>query len=319
MTDRLTVNQETVNQKSAAAAELRDEILRLKAERKAIIVAHNYQRDEVQAIADLVGDSFALARHCAATEAEVIVFCGVHFMAESAKILAPDKTVLLPEIDAGCPMADMVDEFALRAWKEEHPGVAVVCYINSSAAVKAASDICCTSSNAVAVVRSLAEPEVLFIPDCNLGQYVALQVPEKKIHLWDGYCITHHRVKSSDVTAARLAHPDALLLAHPETQPEVWRQADFVGSTKQIIDYAAQSPATKFLIGTEMGVFWKLRQNNPEKTFYLLAPGLICPNMKKTNLTSVRDALAKNQYVIETTPEVSAGARSALTRMLAIQ
>lgn len=309
----------TESQQQEAIAELQAEILRLKAGRDAIIVAHNYQRDEVQDIADLVGDSFALARYCAGSPASTIVFCGVHFMAESAKILSPEKTVLLPERDAGCPMADMADADALRAWKKNHPGAAVVCYINSSAAVKAESDICCTSSNAIAVVRSLAEQDILFVPDQNLGQYVARQVPEKTIHLWDGYCITHHRVQASDVAAARQAHPDALLLAHPETRPEIWQQADFVGSTKQIIDYAAQSPATKFLIGTEMGVFWKLRQNNPDKLFYLLAPGLVCPNMKKTTLSSVRDALLKNQYQIETTPEVSIGARAALVRMLAVQ
>lgn len=300
-------------------AALIEEILKLKAERQALIVAHNYQRDEVQAIADIVGDSFALARYCADSAAPVIVFCGVHFMAESAKILSPEKTVLLPERGAGCPMADMVDEQALREWKAEHPGVAVVCYINSSAAVKAECDICCTSSNAVAVIRSLDAEEILFVPDQNLGQYVARQVPEKRIHLWPGYCITHHRVTSKDVEAARRAHPDALLLAHPETQPEIWQQADFVGSTKQIIEYASQSPADKFLIGTEMGIFWKLRENNPEKTFYLLAPGLVCPNMKKTTLQSIRDALALNQYVIEVDAEVSAAARTSLTRMLEVK
>jgi len=297
---------------------LRAEILRLKAERDAIIVAHNYQRDEVQAIADAVGDSFALARLCASARQAVIVFCGVHFMAESAKILSPEKTVLLPESGAGCPMADMAGADDLRAWKQEHPAAAVVCYINSSAAVKAESDICCTSSNAVAVVRSLAEQEVLFVPDQNLGQYVALQVPEKKIHLWPGYCITHHRLTTGDVAAARQAVPGALLLVHPETRPEIWQQADFVGSTKQIIDFAAQSPASQFIIGTEMGVFWKLRQNSPGKSFYLLAPGLVCPNMKRTTLTSVRDALAKNQNIIEPAKEVSAAAKTALTRMLAI-
>jgi len=296
-----------------------DEILHLKAERDAIIVAHNYQRDEIQALADVVGDSFALAHHCADAKASTIVFCGVHFMAESAKILSPEKTVLLPERGAGCPMADMVDDEALRAWKAEHPGIPVVCYINSSAAVKAECDICCTSSNAVAVIRSLDADEYLFVPDQNLGQFVAEQVPEKKIHLWPGYCITHHRVKPEDVTAARRAHPDALLLAHPETQPEIWRQADFVGSTKQIIEFAAQSPAQKFLIGTEMGIFWKLRQNNPDKSFFLLAPGLVCPNMKKTTLRSVRDALAKNQYNIEVDPVVSAAARTSLVRMLEVK
>ena len=288
-------------------------------ERDALIVAHNYQREEIQSIADMVGDSFALARYCATATAATIVFCGVHFMAESAKILAPDKTVLLPEPDAGCPMADMVDEVALRAWKAEHPGVPVVCYINSSAAVKAESTICCTSSNALAVVRSLPEPEILFIPDCNLGQYIAGKLPEKKINLWPGYCITHHRVRAGDVAAARQAHPDALLLAHPECRPEVWEQADFVGSTKQIIDYARTSPAQKFLIGTEMGVFWTLQRENPAKTFFLLAPGMICPNMKKTTLASVEQALAEMKYAVEVPADVAAAARGALTRMLAIQ
>ena len=298
---------------------LREEVLRLKKEKGAVLVAHNYQRDEVQEVADLVGDSLALARFCAASPSQVIVFCGVHFMAESAKVMSPDKTVLLPERDAGCPMADMVDEFALRAWKDEHPGIAVVGYINSSAAVKAECDIICTSSNAVAVVRSLDAKEYLFLPDCNLGQYVSEQVPEKKATLWEGFCITHHRVRPADVAAARAAHPDALLLAHPETQPDIWRQADFVGSTKQIIDYAAASPAQKFLIGTEMGVMWKLRKDNPDKTFYLLAPGMVCPNMKKITLRSVRDALAETKYRIEVPEDVAAGARRALDRMFAVR
>jgi quinolinate synthase len=293
-------------------------ILRLKAERDALIVAHHYQRDEVQQIADFVGDSFALARICAESKASTLVFCGVHFMAESAKILSPEKTVLLPERDAGCPMADMVDEVSLRAWKQEHPGVPVVCYINSSAAVKAESTICCTSSNAVAVVRSLAEPQLLFIPDCNLGQYVASQVPEKKIYFWKGYCRTHHRVRTDDVAAARAAQPGALLLMHPECRPEVLLQADFIGSTKQIIDYAKKSPAKKFLIGTEMGVFWQLRQDNPDKTFYLLAPCLICPNMKKTTLDSIERALTDMRYPVEVPDAIASAARVALQRMLAI-
>jgi quinolinate synthase len=298
---------------------LREEVLALKQETGAVLVAHNYQRDEVQDVADLVGDSLALARFCATSERQLIVFCGVHFMAESAKVLSPGKTVLLPEIDAGCPMADMVDEEGLRAWKAGHPGVAVVAYINSSAAVKAESDIICTSSNAIAVVRSLGAKEILFLPDCNLGQYVAEQVPEVKVDLWPGFCITHHRVRPEDLEAARRAHPDALLLAHPETQPYVWKQADFVGSTKQIIDYAAASPAKKFLIGTEMGVMWKLRKDSPDKTFYLLAPGMVCPNMKKITLRSVRDAMAEMKYRIEVPAAVADGARRALERMLAVR
>ena len=298
---------------------LREEVLRLRETTGAVIVAHNYQRDEVQEVADLVGDSLALARFCAASPKTLVVFCGVHFMAESAKVMSPDTTVLLPEIDAGCPMADMVDEDGLRAWKAGHPGVAVVAYINSSAAVKAESDIICTSSNALAVVRSLGAKEILFLPDCNLGAYVAQQIPDVKVHLWPGFCITHNRVSLADLEAAKHAHPDALLLAHPETQPEIWRQADFVGSTKQIIDYAAASPAKKFLIGTEMGVLWKLRKDSPDKTFYLLAPGMVCPNMKKITLRSVRDALAETKYRIEVPGAVADGARRALERMLAVR
>jgi quinolinate synthase len=300
------------------AAEQIERIRELKVRRDALIVAHNYQRDEVQAIADIVGDSFALARACQASDKSTIVFCGVHFMAESAKILSPGKTVLLPEAEAGCPMADMVDEDALRTWKQDHPGIPVVCYINSSAAVKAESTICCTSSNAVAVVRSLGTPEVLFIPDCNLGQYIATKLPDIKIHFWPGYCITHHRVRSGDVELARKAHPDALLLAHPECRPEVWQQADFVGSTKQIIDFARQSPAREFLIGTEMGVFWRLQHDNPDKTFYLLHPGMVCPNMKRTTLRSIERSLTELIYQIEVPEKVASVARIALVKMLAI-
>jgi quinolinate synthase len=308
-----------LGQPTGNADDLVAAIQKLKIQRDAIIVAHNYQREEVQDIADIVGDSFALARYCAAAKASTIVFCGVHFMAESAKILSPEKTVLLPEIDAGCPMADMVDEDALRDWKREHSGVPIVCYINSSAAVKAECSISCTSSNAVAVVRSFAEPEILFVPDRNLGQYVASRVPEKHIFLWQGYCITHHRVRASEVLAARQAHPEALVLVHPECQPEVWQQADFVGSTKQIIDFAAKSQVREFLIGTEMGVLWKLRKDNPDKRFFLLATGLLCPNMKKTTLHSVYLALAEMRHQIEVPADIAERARITLTRMLAIQ
>lgn len=295
-----------------------NEIKRLKKERNAVIVAHNYQIDEVQDLADVVGDSFKLSQYCASTNADVVVFCGVHFMAESAKILSPEKTVLLPEIDAGCPMADMVTADALREEKKKYPEAAVVCYINSSAEVKAESDICCTSSNALKVVRSVPNREILFVPDQNLGSYIAKQVPEKTIHLWKGFCVTHHRVRSADVEKAKSIHPDALLLAHPECRPEVVEMADFVGSTAQIIDYAAKSSHHKFIIGTEMGVMHKLKKDSPDKTFYLLTQGMVCPNMKKTSVESVYRALKEMRHVIELDRDVAEGARKALEAMLAV-
>ena len=299
--------------------QLKDDILKLKKERNATIVAHNYQVDDVQEISDLVGDSFALAKYCASSPADVIVFCGVHFMAESAKILSPDKTVLLPEKDAGCPMADMVTAEGLREEKKRHPDAAVVCYINSNADVKAESDICCTSSNAVKVIRSVKQKRIIFTPDQNLGQYVARQVPEKEIILWKGYCATHHKIKAAEVEKIKKLHPDAVLLVHPECKPEIWELADFTGSTKQIIDYAIKSNEKKFIIGTEMGVLCKLRKDNPQKEFYLMAPGLVCPNMKKTSLESVYNSLKEMKYNIELDEEIRLKAKSCLDRMLEIE
>lgn len=296
--------------------ELIEKIQALKKERNAVIVAHNYQVDDVQEVADIVGDSFALSKYCASGNADVIVFCGVHFMAESAKILSPEKTVLLPEKDAGCPMADMVTADALRREKEKYKDAAVVCYINSSAEVKAECDVCCTSSNALKVVGSLKEKDILFVPDQNLGSYIAAKLPEKNFILWKGFCATHHRIKKDEVIKIREMHPDALVLVHPECRPEVVEMADFVGSTKQIIDYANSSPHQKFIIGTEMGVLYKLKKDNPGKTFYLLSPGLICPNMKKTSLESVYNALNEMKYEINVDPQISAKARKTLDRML---
>jgi len=294
------------------------EIGRMKKERDAVIVAHSYQIGEVQEIADLVGDSFALARYCAKSPAATIVFCGVHFMAESAKILSPEKTVLLPEIHAGCPMADMVTAETLQKRKAELPGVKVVCYINTSAEVKAECDVCCTSSNAVDVIRSISEKDILFVPDRNLGSWVAKQVPEKNIILWDGYCITHHRIRKEEVLKMRELHPDAILLVHPECKEEIVVLADFVGSTKQIIDYAKNSPAEKFIIGTEMGVLHQLQKDSPGKKFYLMSPGLICPNMKKTTLTSVYEALRDGKYDITVPEDIRLKAKVCLDRMLVL-
>ena len=215
-------------------------------------------------------------------------------------------------------MADMVTAEALREAKLQHPGAAVVCYINSTAEVKAECDICCTSSNALNVIRSLEQKDILFVPDCNLGSYVAKQVPEKNIILWKGFCATHHRIKKEDVIKVRELHPDALLLVHPECRPEVVELADYVGSTKQIIDYASASDVSKFIIGTEMGVLYKLKKDNPGKQFYLLSTGLVCPNMKKTSLKSVYEALRDMKNNIELDETVAEKARIPLDRMLQI-
>ncbi|MCX7922446.1 MAG: quinolinate synthase NadA [Clostridia bacterium] len=299
--------------------EMIKKIIELKEKRKAVIVAHNYQIDNVQEIADVVGDSFALSKYCASNDAKVIVFCGVHFMAESAKILSPEKTVLLPEIDAGCPMADMVTAEALREEKKKYPGAAVVCYINSSAEVKAETDICCTSSNAINVVKAVEEKDVMFVPDMNLGSYVAKMVPEKNVILWKGFCVTHHKIKTDEVKKIKELHPDALLLVHPECRPEIVELADFAGSTKQIIDFANESNNKKFIIGTEMGVLYKLKNNNPDKTFYLMSQGLVCPNMKKTTLKSVYDSLNEMKNVIELDEDIRIRAKKSLDRMLEIK
>ncbi|MDQ2087509.1 quinolinate synthase NadA [Herbivorax sp. ANBcel31] len=298
--------------------EIKKKITELKEQKDAVIVAHNYQIDEIQEISDVIGDSLALSRYCANSSKKLIVFCGVHFMAESAKILSPEKTVLLPEIDAGCPMADMVTADELREEKKKYPGAVVVCYINSSADVKAESDICCTSSNAVDVIKSIKQKDILFVPDQNLANYVAKMVPEKNIIPWQGYCITHHRLKSEDIDKVRELHKDALLLVHPECQKAVVEAADFVGSTKQIIEYASKSNSNKFIIGTEMGVLYKLKNDNPDKIFYLLSQGLICPNMKKNNLESVYNALNEMKYEINLDEKIRLKAKKALDRMLQI-
>ncbi|MCW3491444.1 quinolinate synthase NadA [Dethiobacter alkaliphilus] len=298
-------------------AQLTEKILKLKEERNAVILAHNYQIGEVQDIADYVGDSFGLSRVAADTDADVIVFCGVHFMAEGAAILAPEKTVLLPEILAGCPMADMVTADALREKKKEHPNATVVTYVNSSAAVKAESDVCVTSSNALNVVNSLDTDEILFVPDMNLGSFIADRT-DKRMIMWEGYCITHHRVRAADVDAAREKHPDAVVVVHPECRPEVVKKADHAFSTGGILKFARESEHKKLIIGTEMGLIHRLEKENPEKEFYLLHQGLVCPNMKYTNLEKVVAALENMQPVITVDDEVREGARRALERMLAV-
>lgn len=295
-----------------------EEIKRLKEEREAVILAHNYQRPEVQDVADYVGDSLELSQRAAKTDAKVIVFCGVHFMAESATILSPDKIVLLPEKFAGCPMADMVTAEALRAKKAEHPDATVVCYVNSSAEVKAESDICCTSANAVKVVESLENDKILFIPDRNLGHYVASKVKGKEIILWEGFCVTHERVTADDVQRARDAHPKALVVVHPECRPDVVAAADHVASTSGILRFARESDQEEFIIGTEMGVLHRLSQENPGKRFYTLSTGMVCPNMKMTTLDKVLIALRDMKWQIEVDAETRVKAQNALRKMLEI-
>lgn len=296
-----------------------DEIIRLKKERNAIILAHNYQMPEVQDIADVVGDSYALSQHAASTNSDVIVFCGVHFMAESAKILSPNKTVLLPVKDAGCPMADMVTAPRLREMKAKYPDAAVVCYVNSSAEVKAESDICCTSSNALKVVQSIKNKQIIFVPDENLGSYVASKVKDKEFILWKGFCITHKRVKAEEVQKIRELHPNAKILMHPECEPEVQKLADFLGSTSEIIKHAGEIPERDIIIGTEEGVLHILRKQNPHKNFYLLSTGLICTNMKKTRLDDVHNALLNMQHEIHVDEDIRLRALRTLEDMLKIK
>ena len=297
--------------------ELRERIAALKKSLGAVIVAHNYQRPEVQDIADFTGDSLELARQCTQVDAEVIVFCGVHFMAESAAILNPERTVLLSEADAGCPMADMIDEDDLREWKERYPKAAVVCYVNSSAAVKAESDVCCTSANGLAVVESLPNDEILFVPDQHLGHYISTKT-DKRMILYPGFCPPHQRLETRHVKLARERYPDGVVLVHPECSAAVIAQADAALSTSQMIRYAKESDARTFLIGTEDGILHRMRKENRGKTFHLLTTGLVCPDMKMTTLESIVRTMAERRNEVKVPPEVSVKARLALDRMLEV-
>ena len=299
------------------ADDIKQTIRALLKERNALLLAHNYMRDEVQEIADITGDSLGLSQEAAKTDADVIVFCGVHFMAESAAILSPGKTVLLPRLDAGCPMADMVTVEGLKAMKAEHPGVPVVTYVNSSAAVKAESDICCTSANAGKVVNSLPDRELIFVPDRNLGRYIA-SFSDKTFHFWDGYCPTHERLKPEAVQALKAQHPDALFICHPECNPAVVALADHVCSTSGMYDYCRKSPARRFIVGTEAGILYRLKLDSPDKEFILASPALICPNMKLTSLEDVLAALQTMSPVVTVPEEIRIPAKRALDRMIAI-
>lgn len=299
-------------------AGLASEIRGLAKQRNAVILAHNYQRPEVQDVADFVGDSLGLSRQAAGTGADVIVFAGVHFMAETAAILAPDKLVVMPEARAGCPMADMITAVKLAAWRSEWPGVPVVTYVNSSASVKAASDVCCTSANAVEVVRSLDVPRVLFAPDRNLASWVASQLPEVDVVAWNGFCPTHDRVSAEAVMEAQREHPSAETLVHPECRPEVVALADRVLSTSQMLRRAAESEADEFVIVTEEGLLHALRKAAPRKRFHTLARTMTCPNMKLTTLEKVRDCLEALEPRVTVPADVRERALAAVERMVAI-
>lgn len=293
-----------------------EEIRDLKEKRKAVILAHLYQNDEIQEIADFTGDSLELSIKAADTDADIIVFCGVKFMAETAKILSPEKTVLLPTPKAGCSLADMITGDMVLSLKEHYPGAAVVCYVNSSAEVKAVSDYCCTSSNAVKLVRNIPENEIIFIPDNNLGSYVAKQVPEKRIILWNGHCPIHDQVTVTELDYIKGKYPKAPVLVHPECRQEVCQEADFVGSTSAILKYARESSFPTYIIGTEKGILYRLQKENPEKSFIMLSPNLLCSDMKLTTIADVYDVLSnmKNEITVDNKTRVKAV--NALNNML---
>jgi len=298
-------------------AKLIGDILHLKEQRKAIILAHNYQLGEVQDIADFVGDSLELSQKAARTDAEVIVFCGVYFMAETAFILCPDKTVLLPDMNAGCPMADMITAEKLRERKREFPSAAVVCYVNSTAEVKAESDICCTSANAVKVVESLDAKEILFIPDQYLGHYVSTKT-DKKMIFWPGFCPTHVRIQPQDITRLRLEYPQAKIVVHPECRPEVIALADEVLSTGGLCRYANRSDVKEMIVGTEVGIIHRLRKENPGKKFIPASEQAICPNMKLITLEKILWSLEEMAPEIKVPEEIRLKAKAAVDKMLAL-
>lgn len=295
---------------------IQEQINALKKQKNAVILAHYYQTGDILDIADMVGDSYALSQQARDAQADIIVFCGVRFMAESAKILNPETKVLLPAEGAGCPMADMVTPDDILKLRAQYPEAAVACYVNTSAETKAECDICVTSSNAVKVIASLPQKKVIFVPDKNLARYVAGKLPEKEIIPYCGYCVVHDRITADEADKALIAQPDALLLVHPECPEEVIKRAHYVGSTKGIIDYAKKSDHQKFIIGTEQGVLHVLQKENPDKQFYLLSPQLFCANMKKTHIADVLDALRLEQYEITLDYSIMDRARVSLERML---
>jgi len=299
--------------------EILKRIEKLKKEKNAVILAHNYQLPEVQDIADYVGDSLGLSMTAAKTNADVIVFCGVHFMAETAKILSPSKTVLLPDRKASCPMADMIDADHLQALQAAHPQAATLCYVNTSAEVKAHCDYCCTSGNALKITQHIlkSHDEIIFVPDKYLAQYVSQQVGRKFI-TWEGFCPTHARILPEDILRARKLHPRALVLVHPECTPELTGLADVVASTEKMCNYVHDHEATEFIIGTEIGIIHRMEKENPSKLFYPASEKAICPNMKRINLEKILWSLTDMADPIVVPEETRNQARGAIERMLEI-
>lgn len=297
--------------------EMQQEILRLKKENDVCILAHAYQGQEILDVADYVGDSYGLSVQAAKDPHKTVVMCGVRFMAETCKVLSPEKTVLLSHPEAGCPMADQMDKEDIEAILPEYPGYAVVCYINTTSRLKTICDVCVTSSSAVKIIRGMEQKDILFIPDQNLAQYVAAQVPEKNIKFLRGGCPRHALVTARDVKNARENHPEALLLVHPECRPEVVQAADYVGSTTGIMDYAKKSDAKEFIIGTETSILEHLQFDCPDKKFHYLSKDLMCPNMKMTTLADVRACVkGEGGEVMELEPEVMAGAKRCIDEMI---
>ena len=298
-------------------AELKEKIISLKKRRNAIILAHNYQLGEIQDIADFTGDSLDLSQKAASTDAEVIVFCGVHFMAETASILCPEKVVLLPDIHAGCPMADMITPDALRERGRECPDAIVVCYINSSAEVKAEADVCCTSANAVKVIESLDADKILFVPDQYLGHYISTMTG-KRLILWPGYCPTHLRIQPEHISKLRQEYPQARVVVHPECRPEVIALADEVLSTSGICRYASQADVNQVIVGTEIGIIHRLRKENPGKIFIPVSEQAVCPRMKLITLEKILWSLEEMRSEVKVAEEIRLKAKAAVDRMLQI-
>lgn len=298
--------------------ELIEKINKLKKEKNAIILAHTYQNVEIDEVADFTGDSLYLSRQAAKTDADIIVFAGVYFMAETAKILSPNKKVFLPNMNSGCLMADMINLEQLKDFKAKHPNIPVVCYVNSTAEVKSESDICCTSANAVNVVRSLNVKDVLFVPDTYLGTYVASQLPDVNVITYPGYCPTHLRIKPEDILEKKKDFPNAMVLAHPECHKEVTKLADFVGSTTAIIKEAKKSDKKEFIIVTEKGVVDRLNRDCPDKKAILVSPKAICPNMKWNTLEDILHTLENDQFEITVDPEIAKRAISTIDKMIQI-
>jgi len=292
-----------------------ENIKRLKKEKKAVILAHNYQPDEVQEIADFVGDSLELSRKAAEVKAEIIIFCGVHFMAETAKILGPQKKVIIPSLKARCPMADMVSGDDLRRMKKEYPGRVVVAYVNTTAEVKAETDVCCTSSNAVRVVSSLPDEEIIFVPDRNLADYVSRQTG-KKLQVWDGYCPIHEDIRAKHIVKAKKLHPGAEVWAHPECRPEVLNLADRILSTGQMVREAPNSPAGEIIVATEIGILHRLKKENPDKKFFPARKGAVCRDMKRINLKKVQQALLREKPEVIVDEATALRARDSINRMV---